>query len=112
MASATVGGDSVQTTCSGPASAMIIHNPKDNLAPFSGAEAVRKLRLETNSCSWNTENTGPSELKCMTYTGCAGGTTVLWCPHTQDTDERGKFYPHTWPRSTATHMKAFLNSLK
>jgi polyhydroxybutyrate depolymerase len=37
MASATVAGDSVNTTCTGPAAAMIIHNPKDNLAPFSGA---------------------------------------------------------------------------
>jgi polyhydroxybutyrate depolymerase len=112
MASATVGGDSVQTTCAGPAAAMIIHNPKDNLAPFSGAEMVRKLRSETNFCSWKTENTGPSELNCVRQSSCAGGNDILWCPHTIDTDERGAFYPHTWPKSTAKYIVEFLKSIK
>lgn len=112
MASATVGGDTVVTKCAGPAAAMIMHNPKDNLAPFSGAELVRKIRTEANSCGWDTDNTGPSELSCVTHQGCASGNIVLWCPHTIDTDERGEFYPHTWPKGTATHIKAFLESIR
>ncbi len=112
LASATVGGDSVQTTCAGPAAAFLAHNPKDNLAPFSGAERVRTLRRETNFCSPETENTGPSELNCVRHTSCAGGNDILWCPHAIDTDERGVFYPHTWPRSTAKYIVEFLRTLR
>ncbi len=112
MASGTVGGDTVKTTCAGPAAAMIIHNPKDNLAPFSGAELVRKLRSETNFCSWETKNTGPAELNCVRHTECASGNDILWCPHTIDTDERGKFYPHTWPKSAGGLIAEFLESIK
>lgn len=111
MASATVGGDSVQTTCNGPAAAMIIHNPKDNLAPFSGAERVRTLRIETNFCAWETESVPGTSLNCIRHPTCAGGNEILWCPHTIDTDYQGKFYPHTWPRSTAAEIRAFLESV-
>ncbi len=112
MASATVGGDSVQTTCAGPAAAFIAHNPKDNLAPFSGAIRLRTLRMETNFCAWETENTGPSEFNCVRHTKCAGGNDILWCPHTIDQDQDGEFYPHTWPRDTAKYIVDFLKSIQ
>ncbi len=112
LASATVGGDSVDTTCAGPAAAMIIHNLRDNLAPFSGAERVRKLRSETNFCAPETQNTGPTELNCVRQTKCAGGNDILWCPSTIDTTDNGTFYPHTWPQGTAKYIVEFLKSLK
>ncbi len=112
MASATIGGDTVVTTCSGPSAAMIIHNPKDTLAPFSGAEIVRTLRSETNVCAAETENTGPSELNCVRHTRCASGNDILWCPHTIDTDERGKYYPHTWPKNAGGLIAKFLTSVR
>jgi len=112
MASATVGGDSVVTKCAGPAAAMIVLNPKDNLSSFSGAERVRKQRVEANACTWETQDTGPSELNCVRHTVCAGGNDILWCPSTIDTDERGVFYPHTWPRNTAKYIVEFFKSLK
>ncbi len=112
MASASVGGDSVITKCAGPAAALIAHNPKDNLAAFSGSERTRKLRVETNACAWETENTGPEELNCVRHTKCAGGNDILWCPHTIDTDEHGAFYPHTWPRSMAKTIDAFFRSIQ
>ncbi len=113
MASATVGGDSVITKCAGPAAALIAHNPKDTLAAFSGAERVRKLRLETNACAWETENTGPATLNCVRHANCAGGNDILWCPHTIDTDEHdGTFYPHTWPRATAAAIGDFFASIE
>lgn len=111
MASATVGGDSVSTTCNGPASAMIIHNPKDNLASFAGAENVRKKRMETNFCSWESVP-GPSLLNCERYNECAGGNAILWCPHTINTDHRGEYYPHVWPSETAQYIADFFRSLK
>jgi len=112
MASATVGGDSVISNCSGPASALIAHNPSDDLAPFSGAEKVRTLRMEENQCDWSKAKSGPVSLKCTRYPSCAGGTEILWCPHTEDRDFQGSYYPHTWPDSTASEIKNFLEGLK
>lgn len=111
MASATVGGDSVMTTCAGPAAAMIAHNPKDNLAPFSGAEKTRDLRMKTNSCSAHTLDTGPKSLNCIRYDTCAGGNDILWCPHTIDS-ENGSFYPHVWPKETADVIVDFFKGIK
>lgn len=110
MASATVGGDTANTKCSGPVASMIIHNPKDTLAPFSGAQFVRKQRLETNICDPVPQKTGPAELNCERYS-CTGGNDILWCPHTIDSENSG-FYPHLWPRSTAGFIEAFFGSIK
>ncbi len=111
-ASATVGGDSVITKCNGPAAAMIIHNPKDNLASFAGAEKVLKQRLETNVCDDSVPSQpGPAELNCKGYAGCTGGNDILFCPHTIDTDHRGEFYPHVWPNSAAGNIADFLDGL-
>lgn len=111
MASATVGGDSVNTKCSGPSAAMIVHNPHDNLAPFSGAELVRKIRIAENACTWDTTDTGPSQYNCMEHTACANGNDVLWCPQTNDYDEQGNYYPHNWPKGIAQSMIAFFNAV-
>jgi polyhydroxybutyrate depolymerase len=110
-ASATVGGDSVMTDCAGPAAAMLIHNPDDNLAPFSGAERTRELRVESNSCTWDTIPTEPSDLNCVKHTDCSTGNPVAFCPHEKDIDSQGNNYPHNWPRDTAAAIKAFFNDL-
>jgi polyhydroxybutyrate depolymerase len=111
MASATVGGDSVVTTCAGPAAAMIVHNPKDNLAPFAGAERVRKQRMEANACAWETVDSGPSDLSCVRHTTCVGGDDILWCPHTIDT-QNGSYYPHVWPKSMGSALRDFFRSIR
>ncbi len=111
LASATVGADALITACAGPAAAMIIHNPKDNLSSFTSAERIRKLRVETNGCSSETESTNITALNCVQHMSCAGGNVVLWCPHTIDTDHRGEYYPHVWPNDTAKYIVEFLKSL-
>lgn len=110
-ASATVGGSSVITDCAGPAAAMIAHNPADRLAPFSGSEANRQQRVEDNNCSWNMVPDSP-ELNCEYHMSCVGGNDVLWCPHNVDEGHGGVYYPHTWPRSTASHIKEFFAELE
>lgn len=111
-ASATVGGDTVITTCNGPAAAMIIHNPKDNLAPFSGAQKVLDQRLVTNVCDDAKPSLpGPEYLNCKGYAGCTGNNDILFCPSTIDTDFHGDYYPHTWPNDTALYMREFLQQL-
>jgi polyhydroxybutyrate depolymerase len=111
-ASATVGGDSVITDCAGPTAAMIMHNPHDTLAPFSGAERVRELRTKTNACTWDTAPAEPEEFKCVRHTSCNTGGTVIFCPHELDTDSRGDYYPHQWPRNTASAIADFFQDLR
>ncbi len=108
--SATVGGDGVATKCAGPAAALISHNPHDNLASFGSTERARDQRLTANGCSNQAKVADPGQLNCVSYNGCEDHP-VLWCPHTIDTDERGTYYPHNWPREMATYIKGFFDDL-
>lgn len=110
-ASGTVGGDGISTGCTGPAAGFIAHNPDDTLSPFSGAERIRQSRIQENACSWETHEASPRTLSCVRHVGCQGGNDVLWCPHEIDTDERGTYYPHTWPRGTAKSIVEFFRGL-
>lgn len=59
--------------CSGPVSAMIMHNPEDNLASFAGGEAARDTLLKQNQCDVNTFKplpNDPEEGNCIEYTSC------------------------------------------
>jgi polyhydroxybutyrate depolymerase len=111
-ASATVGGDGIATGCTGPTAAFVAHNPKDTTPPISGSERVRAQRVASNACTWDVKEAQPSALSCELHAGCQGGNDVLWCPHTIDTDERGRFYPHTWPRGTGKYMVEFFRGLE
>lgn len=111
-ASATVGGDGISTGCTGPTAAFVAHNPKDTTPPIAGSERVRAQRVASNACTWDMKAADPSALSCESHANCQGGNDVLWCPHTIDTDERGRFYPHTWPRGTGTYMVEFFRSLE
>lgn len=112
QASATIGGDGVQGDCPGPAAALVSHNPKDNLAPYDASVRERDLRLKENGCPGTVANDDAKDsLNCVTYTNCTSGT-VVWCPHTVDTDERGQFYPHTWPKAFTARIKSFFSSLR
>lgn len=110
-ASGTVGGDGITTDCTGPTAGFISHNPKDDTPPFSGSERVRRTRVEENACAWDAKPAEPRSLLCVRHAGCQGGNDVLWCPHEIDTDERGQYYPHTWPRGTGKAMVEFFRSL-
>ncbi len=109
-ASGTVGGDGITAGCTGPTAGFIAHNPKDQTPPIAQAERVRAARVHENACTWDVQNADPKSLSCVRHDGCLGGNDVLWCPHTVDTDERGSFYPHTWPRGTAKAMVEFFRS--
>lgn len=111
-ASGSVGGDGISTECTGPSAAFIAHNPKDTTPPFSTAEHLRQRRIETNACSWDVETSEPRSLLCVRHEGCAGGNDVLWCPHEIDTDHRGVFYPHVWPREAGLAIVEFFWSLE
>ena len=110
--SATVGGDSIQTNCAGPAAALIIHHQRDALASFSAAERARDLRLKENSCGAEVIDVQPSSLQCREYQGCDGDNPVVWCPHEIDYDSQGDFYTHNWPRDAAGAIMEFFEKLQ
>lgn len=107
--SATVGGSVVTQNCSGPSAAMIINNPKDSLSPHSTAEAMRDIRVQENTCSFESSPAEPTSLSCVEYAACSGNP-VLFCPHTIDYD-RSSYYPHVWPRESASAMVTFFEGL-
>ena len=109
-ASATVGGDSVLSGCTGPAAALIAHNPQDNLAPFAGAERTRDLRTSVNSCGLASSPANPSSLHCSAY-ACPDGNPVLFCPHTESAGPGGSYYPHTWPEGMGRMIAEFFGRL-
>lgn len=111
-ASGTVGGDGISTNCTGPTAGLIAHNPKDQSSPFAGSERIRQARVEKNACTWDVDDAAPANLNCVEHAGCQGGNAVRWCPHTVDNDERGAFYPHTWPRGTAKGIVGFFRDLE
>lgn len=111
-ASATVGGDGLSKNCTGPTAAFIAHNPEDNLSSFFGSERIRDARVKENACLWDTVESQPQNLLCVRHTGCQSSNDVVFCPHDIDTDERGVFYPHTWPRGTAESMVDFFERLE
>ncbi|MCK5015846.1 MAG: S-layer homology domain-containing protein [Candidatus Peribacteraceae bacterium] len=108
--SVSVGSSSINKECSGPAAALIVHNPNDNLAAFSGAKQTRIMRTEENSCSWNMQSE-IDNLLCGKHTSCWGGNNVLWCPHEYNYDWKGNYYPHNWPPKMAEYIREFYEGL-
>lgn len=107
----SLGGGITAGNCTGPVATWISHNPKDNLAPYSSGVAARDTFLRNNVCGTGTTGTSPSSLKCVSYQGCLTDAPVTWCPHTVDTDNRGVYYPHTWPKETGQAIWDFFKSL-
>ena len=59
--------------CSGPVSAMIMHNPEDHLASFAGGEAARNSLLAQNQCNttqFQPIKNDPEEGHCVEYNTC------------------------------------------
>ena len=110
-ASASLGSSGYIGACTGPAAAMILHNPDDNLAPFGGSVTVRDQRLAINHCAATTHPVTASSLNCVEYEGCSVNP-VWFCPHEVDEDHRGVYYPHNWPRGTGEEMWSFFQLLR
>lgn len=107
----SVGGSSTlsSSNCSGPVSAMIMHNPEDRLASFAWGEAARNTLLAQNKCNadeYKALPNSPEEGHCIEYTSCLAGSAVVWCPHS-DSIENGRYYPHTWPDFAWSEFRKF-----
>lgn len=110
-ASGSLGGGTTQNTCSGPVAAITMHNPKDDLSPFSDGIKARDLHLAQNACGLKTvDYSSPEKAHCVEYTDCTSGAPVVWCPHTEDRSW-GDYYPHGWPKWTGSEIWKFFQSL-
>lgn len=109
---ASLGGGRGERNCTGPVAAMVWHNPKDSLAPFSGGERARDLFLDQNRTTRQSEPTEPTWGNCSKYIGGHNTSPVVWCPHTIDRERDGTYYTHVWPSGTGQAMWEFFQGLK
>jgi polyhydroxybutyrate depolymerase len=107
----TVAGRIWDIKCSGPAAAMIMHNPNDDLVPVSRGLKARDWALTQNGLKPPARPCEPRDLNCECYGPPGTPNPVAWCPHTQDLNRRGKFYPHLWPKEAGAAIMAFFDSL-
>lgn len=108
---ASLGGGRSGGECSGPVAVMQWHNPNDNLATFSSGVNARDQFLRQNQCSAETKSIAPFWGNCVVYQGCNEYAPVVWCPHNEDYDYRGQYYPHTWPKGVGEEMWNFFKNL-
>ena len=107
----TVAGRIWDIKCSGPAAAMIMHNPNDNLVPVSRGLRARDWALAQNGLKPPALPCEPRDLNCECYGPPGTPNPVVWCPHTQDLNHRGKFFPHLWPKEAGAAIMDFFDSL-
>ena len=107
----TVAGGIWETECTGPSSAIIMHNPKDDLVSVSRGLSVRDHALAQNRLQPLSRSCEPRDLNCECYGPPDTPNPVVWCPHTEDHNRRGKFYPHLWPREAGTVIMEFFDAL-
>jgi len=108
----TVGGGTSAKNCTGPVAAIIMHNPKDNLVPFSQGVRARDQFIQQNKCGTSTIPVAPQGLSCESYQGCGDAAPLTWCPHHEDYAYwDGSYYPHTWPRTAGQEIWKFFTAL-
>ena len=108
----TVGGGTTLGNCTGPVAAIVMHNPKDRLVPFSHGETARNQLISQNQCSQNTVPVEPRNYNCVAYQNCNENAPLIWCPHNDDTAYNGSYYPHTWPDNAGSEIWKFFESLE
>jgi polyhydroxybutyrate depolymerase len=102
-----------KSECAGPVAAMLIHHPKDALAPFAGGLAARDKFLTQNSCEiTETKDVSPRDYNCVSYPGCSNERPVIWCPHEKSQAWDGSTYTHQWPRGTGAEVVRFFEGLR
>ena len=107
----TVAGRIWESECSGPAAAIIMHNPEDDLVPVSRGLKARDHALAQNGLEPPSRPCEPRDLNCECYGPPETQDPVIWCPHTEDHNRRGSFYPHLWPKEAGRAIMGFFDSL-
>ncbi|KGM38301.1 hypothetical protein JY97_17100 [Alkalispirochaeta odontotermitis] len=107
----TVAGRIWDIKCCGPAAALIMHNPKDDQVPVSRGLKARDWALSQNELEPPARPCEPRDLNCECYGPPQAPNPVIWCPHAEDYNRCGKFYPHLWPKNAGAAIMDFFDSL-
>ena len=107
----TVAGRIWESPCSGPAAAIIMHNPHDDLVPLSRGLEARDRALQQNGLAGDPRACEPTALGCQCYGPQDAENPVVWCPHRQDVTRSGRAYPHLWPDGAGAAIMEFFESL-
>lgn len=108
---AALGGGISANGCTSKVAAMILHNPEDNLVPFSEGENARDTFLEQNGLPPESTPTEPSTFNCNRYGSSETLYPVVWCLQPVSTEFDGSYYPHTWPQGVGAAILEFFESL-
>lgn len=108
---AALGGGIAANGCTSKVAAMILHNPEDNLVPFSEGETARDTFLEQNGLPLGPAPTEPAEFNCNRYGSSETLYPVVWCLQPVSTEFDGSYYPHTWPQGVGAAILAFFEGL-
>lgn len=89
---------------------LFIHGPNDTVVNISGGREAREQLLSRNGCTQATA-AGVDPL-CVAYQGCAEGSPVEWCEHTEPTysDNNGPTN-HGWPSFASRAIRTFFEAL-
>jgi len=107
----TVAGGIRHADCSAPVTALMLHNPKDNLVKIADGISARDWFLKNNGFEKTSIKTVPESLNCQRYGPEKTSSPIIWCEHHHDYNHRKHFYPHNWPGETATVAFDFFSKL-
>jgi polyhydroxybutyrate depolymerase len=109
---AAVGGGISRAPCAGEVAALVMHNPKDEQVPVAEGERARDAHLARNRLAGSpAEPVRVGGFACLRWGGPAAAAPVVWCPHDEDRDHAGRYYPHTWPESAGSAIMGFFAGL-
>jgi len=109
---ATVAGGIRRAHCAAPLAALMLHNPKDKLVKIASGEKARDWLLKNNGFDpASARASEPAGLNCQRYGPQADPNPLIWCEHHLDFNGHKRFYPHNWPKPTATAAFTFFDAL-
>ncbi|EWY42868.1 hypothetical protein N825_02170 [Skermanella stibiiresistens SB22] len=109
----SVAGGIVPSQCHGGVAAMMLHNPADELVPIAEGERARDTLVAQNGQSADEPETAEvGSFECERFADHDPSNPVLWCPHHQDLNSRGRHYPHQWPPGTGEAIMDFFQGLR
>ena len=106
---AAVAGGIAPSACPGDVAALLLHNPRDQAVPLSEGERARDALLGQAGALVEPVRRRFAGFDCSRYDDAVN--PILWCLHGQDFTQRGRFYPHQWPRGAAEAILTFFATL-
>lgn len=109
---ATLAGGIAVSNCRDRVAAMVLHNPNDQLVPFSDGIRARDAFLSNNGLQTVSETSLGGRFACSAYQAPGDPDPVVWCPHRVDYPFGTYYNPHSWPQGIGQTMIEFFGSLQ